>query len=83
MYKKIEIVCVACGSRNIVQTPDGQWQCLDCGFKWGWKIHNKSKSAPEEWNPENEDNWDDEEEENYPDSEDGWSEEEDFWFEFE
>ena len=81
MSKKIEIVCVACGSRNIVQTPDGRWQCLDCGFKWGWDIYNKS---PEEWNPEDEDNWspeDEEEEENYPDSEDGWSEEEDFWFE--
>ena len=80
MSKKIEIVCVACGSRNIVQTPDGRWQCLDCGFKWGWDIYNKSE-VPEEWNPEEWSPEDEEEEENYPDSEDGWSEEEDFWFE--
>lgn len=28
------IICPDCGSKNVVQTPDGRLQCLDCNFKW-------------------------------------------------
>jgi len=78
------IICPNCGSRNVIQTPDGKliFKCLDCGFDWDEeRIHDVPDERDFKGEQEQEEN--DEKDYGYggeEGEEDAYSEEEVFWF---
>jgi hypothetical protein len=79
------IICPSCGSKNVIQIPDGKFlfRCLDCNFKWDEeRIHE----VPDKQDFKGEQEQEEKEDEDYgyggeEGDEDAWSEEEEFWFE--
>ena len=56
-----EFICPECGSRIVVQTPDGKLQCLNCGHKWVpefpdfEEVEEENYEEDEDWEDENRD----------------------------
>jgi hypothetical protein len=79
------IICPSCGSKNVIQIPDGKllFRCLDCNFKWDEERIHEIPDEQEFGSDEDPNYQDDEKDYGYggeEGEEDAWSEEEEFWF---
>jgi len=62
------IICPNCGSKNVIQIPDGKllFRCLDCNFKWDEeRIHEVPDE--QEFGSDEDLNYQDDEEDGYYD----------------